>query len=155
MWEYNSTTQSIFRIILALFMVVFIFTIVFDFYLLAASKKIIEQARTIKEEMQTAKVAIDFGNGTKRAFEGDVPNTGLTLYELLMTVGEVGDMDIAFTTSTGNGMTVEAIGDHLNNKDGHNWLVVFPSLGWSKPINEIGLDSVVLTGGGTAKLVYR
>jgi hypothetical protein len=155
MWEYNSTTQSIFRIILAMFMVVFIFTIVFDFYLLAASKKIIEQARTVKEEMKTAKVAIDFGNGTKRAFEGEVSNTGLTLYELLMTVGEVGDVDIKFTTSTGNGMTVEAIGDNLNNKDGHNWLVVFPSLGWSKPINEIGLDSVVLTGGGTAKLVYR
>lgn len=155
MWEYNSTTQSVFRIILALFVVVFIFTIVFDFYLLAASKKIIEQARIVKEEMKIAKVAVDFGNGTKRAFEGEVPNTGLTLYEVLMTVGEVGNVDIKFTTSTGNGMTVEAIGDNLNNKDGHNWLVVFPSLGWSKPINEIGLDSVVLTGGGSARLVYR
>lgn len=154
MYEYSTTTQSVFRIILALFMAIFIVTIVFDFYLLAASKKIIDQARETKLKMQTAKVLVDFGDGNKRAFEGDVPVTGLTLYDVLMTVGTIGDIEINFTTNTNQFMAVESIGNNYN-KDGHNWFVIFPELGWSKPINELGLDNIILTGGGSAKLVYR
>ena len=150
---YESTTQSIFRIILGLFLAIFIITIVFDFYLLAASKKIIQQARETKEKMETAKVLVDFGNGNKRAFQGDVPTTGLSLYDVLMTVQSVGDIPVTFTTSS-QLMAVESIGNNYN-KDGHNWLVIFPELGWSKPINEVGLDNVILVGGGSAKLVYR
>jgi len=152
--EYNSTTQSVFRIILALFLAIFIITIVFDFYLLAVSKRIIENARETKKKMETAKVLVDFGDGTKRAFEGEVPNTGLTLYDVLMTVGAIGNIEIGFTTNTNQLMAVEAIGNNYN-KDGHSWLVIFPELGWIKPINEISLDSVILVGGGSAKLVYR
>ncbi len=151
--EYESTTQSVFRIILGLFLAIFIITIVFDFYLLAVSKKIVEQARETKTKMQIAKVLVDFGDGNKRAFEGEVPNTGLTLYDVLMTVQSVGNISITFTTSS-DLMAVESIGNNYN-KDGHNWLVIFPELGWMKPINEVGLDNIILVGGGSAKLVYR
>ncbi|HNW96622.1 MAG TPA: hypothetical protein PLQ44_02150 [Candidatus Paceibacterota bacterium] len=155
MWEDNTTTQSIFRIVLALFVAVFLCTVFFDVYLLSVSQKMVEQAKTMKKEMEVGKVLVDFGNGTKRAFEGEVSNTGLSLYEVLMTVGATGEIEIKFTNSSANTMILESIGDNLNNKDGHGWLVVLPELGWSKPINEIDLDNIILVGGGTTKLVYR
>src|SRR5574343_486561 len=142
MWENDATTQSVFRIVLALFVAIFICTIFFDIYFLAASKKIVEKAKTIKKEIVVGKVLVDFGDGTKRAFEGEVSNTGFSLYEMLMTVSMTGEIEIRFANNS-------------SNKDGHEWFVVFPELGWSKPINEIDLDNIVLVGGGTTKLVYR
>ena len=155
MWENDATTQSVFRIVLALFVAIFICTIFFDIYFLAASQKIVEQAKTIKKEMEVGKVLVDFGDGTKRAFEGEVSNTGFSLYEMLMTVSTTGEIEIRFANNSRNKMILESIGNNLNNKDGHEWFVVFPELGWSKPINEIDLDNIVLVGGGTTKLVYR
>jgi hypothetical protein len=72
-----------------------------------------EVGKKTEESGAKARLVIDFGNGTKRVFRGDVAE-GMTVYDALLASQEVGGLSFSL-----NGEEVNEIGGVKNNS--HEW----------------------------------
>lgn len=143
-----------FRSLLVILLVVFLAISLFNLSLIFLDFQISRQARVWEKMPALARVVIDFGNQKKRVFEGEVPPEGLTLFEALTYIAEIGNLSMSFRHSEEGGVYLTAIGS-LPNNDNHFWEVRLEKSGWSNFIQRVDLRRIYLEKGEVAYLIYH
>lgn len=143
------------RFALVFTLMIFIVILVFDMYLLAWNTSMISKFKNITPVAlpNKARVYLNYGNGRLRLFEGEVMSGGLTLIDVITSISEVGNVKVAFQNKDGR-MLVETI-DSLPDSGVHYWEITIPSEKWSKRLDEVDANRMILTGGMVASLIYH
>ncbi len=136
--------------------IVFVATIILNSYLFVLDNQLTQQVYLSRVSLQRATLIIDYGNGQRKTFEGDVPVGGLTLYDALLASAQTGSITVKFEKTSNGGAFLIQIDQYVNNGD-HYWELQIPKFNWTKPLNdqEIDLNQFYLVGGNTAYLVYK
>lgn len=153
MYKSGEISSNFFKGILFLVMLIFIATLFFDVYLVALNQKLNERGQLLIKKLNVARIFLDYGNGQKRAFEGEVTAGGLTLFETLNLVAEAGNFEVKFKETQGR-VVVESIDNYPNNSE-HYWEINFPNLDWKKRLDEFDSRQIIFTAGMVANLIYR
>jgi hypothetical protein len=143
------------RFVLMVTMMAFVAILVFDMYLLIFNAKAMYQMKNSVgfQVSKVAKMSLDYGDGQKRFFEGEVTSGSLTLIDVLTSISEVGGVDVVFQEKNG-AYVVQSI-DDLQNSGEHYWELSLPLLNWSKKLEEIDARQSIFIGGTKAILTYR
>lgn len=149
----NEISHGLFKTILTLVLFIFIATLVFDSYLVLLNRQLNNKAKSFAQNLKVAKVVLDYGNGQKRAFEGEVVGQGLSLMDALLLVSEAGNIKIGFK-ETSDMVLVDSI-DNYVNAGGHYWEIGFSDLDWKKRLDEFDARQLIFTNGTVASLTYR
>lgn len=155
MLEDWGTYNNFSRFILVIVFMAFIFILIFDTYL------VIFNVKTIYQFQNASVVAVDnvvrlsliYGDGKTRIFEGETINGGLTLANALVSISEVGGINIDFQDKDGV-YIVQSI-DNLQNFESHYWELSLPKLNWSKKLEEVDIRQALFVGGTNAVLTYK
>jgi hypothetical protein len=153
MFQDTEVSHNLFRTVLILAILIFITTLVFDAYLMILNKRLNEYAKIVSQNMQLAHVVLDYGNGHRRAFEGEVTPSGLSLMDVLFLASEAGNFKVGFK-EVDNKMLVDSI-DNYTNGGGHYWEISFSGVDWKRRLDEFDARQLIFTGGMTANLTYR
>jgi len=153
MFQDTEASHNLFRTVLILAILIFITTLVFDAYLMMLNKRLNEHAKIISQNMQLAHVFLDYGNGHRRVFEGEVTPSGLSLMDVLFLVSEAGNFKVGFK-EVNDKVVVDSI-DNYGNSSGHYWEISLPDVNWKKRLDEFDARRVIFTSGTAATLTYR
>lgn len=152
---FSKNHQSFFfRSLLVILLIVFLAIILFDLSLLYIDFQISRQARVLEKMPAFGRVIIDFGNGQKRAFEGEVPPEGLTLFEVLTLVSEAGNLPMSFRSDEKGGVYLVELNGFIN-ENGHFWQGKLEKNGWQGSLAKTDLRRIYLEQGEVVKLIYR
>lgn len=149
----NEISHGLFKTALTLVLLIFIATLVFDSYLVLLNRQLNNKAKSFAQNLKVAKVVLDYGNGQKRAFEGEVVGQGLSLMDALLLVSEAGDIKIGFK-ETSDMILIDSI-DNYVNAGGHYWEIGFSDLDWKKRLDEFDARQLIFTNGTVASLTYH
>jgi len=136
--------------------VIFIATIVLNAYFFVLDNQLTQQVNLLKVENDKARLVLEYTDGNKRVFEGDVPVSRLSLYDVLILSSEAGNFDIQFKKTDDGKIQLLGI-DKFENNDGHYWEAKIPKWNWQKSLNtpETDLQKILISGGTTIFLVYK
>ena len=153
MFQDTEISHNLFRTVLILAILIFITTLVFDAYLIMLNKTLNEHAKIVSQNMQLAHVFLDYGNGHRRAFEGDVTPGGLSLMDVLLLISEAGNFKVGFK-EINDKVVVDSI-DNYANGGGHYWEISLSDVDWKRRLDGFDVRQLIFTGGMTANLTYR
>ncbi len=149
----NEISHGLFKTILTLFLLVFIVSLIFDSYLMVLNRQLDKKAKIFTQNLKVASLTLDYGNGQRRAFEGEVAGKGLSLMDVLLLVSEAGNIQVGFKEA--NGMVLVDSIDNYFNAGGHYWEIGFSDLDWKKNLDEFDARQLIFTNGTAASLTYR
>ncbi|MDP2855676.1 MAG: hypothetical protein Q8N90_00965 [bacterium] len=153
MEKSNEISHGLFKTILTLALLIFIATLVFDSYLVLLNRYLNNKAKSLAQNWKVAKIFLDYGNGQKRAFEGEIVGQGLSLMDALFLVSEAGNIKIGFKET--NDMVLVDFIDNYVNAGGHYWEIGFSDLDWKKRLDEFDARQLIFTNGTVASLTYH
>jgi len=153
MQKNSEISHGLFRTILTLVILLFIASLIFDSYFLLLNSRLNSRAKDFAQNSKVAKVILDYGNGQKRIFEGEVAGQGLNLRDALLLIAEAGNIQIGFQ-ETGNTVLVASI-DNYVNAGGHYWEISLSDLDWKKRLDEFDVRQLIFTNGTVTSLTYR
>lgn len=153
MQQNSEISHGLFRTILTLVILLFIASLIIDSYLLLLNSRLNSKAKDFAQNSKVAKVILDYGNGQKRIFEGEVAGQGLNLRDVLLLIAEAGKIQIGFKEKS-DMILVSSI-DNYVNADGHYWEIGFSDLDWEKRLDEFDVRQLLFTNGTVANLTYH
>ncbi len=149
-------SNTLYWAIVGFMAIIFVATVIFNSYLFVLDNKLMQQVNLSQVNYKKTTLIIDYGNGQTKIFQGDVPTIGLSLYDILLSSAEAGDLEVKFLKDSEENVQLACI-DRFFNDGKDYWELQIPSLNWSKKLNEgnIDLKRIYITGGTTAYLVYK
>ena len=136
--------------------IIFVATIILNSYIFVLDNQLTQQVYLSRVALQKATLIIDYGNGQRKIFEGDVPTGGLSLYDALLASAQTGSISVQFSKTADGRVSLVKIDQYVNNMD-HYWELQIPKFNWKRALNDstIDLTQFYLVGGNTAYLVYK
>ncbi len=156
MKDYTVST-TLYWSIIGFMAILFVAIVIFNGYLFVLDNQLTQKVNLSRvNSLQKANLVIDYNNGQKKMFEGEVPMTGLTLYDALLLSTEAGNLNIEFSIDEDGKIHLVKIDNFLNNEINY-WEIQIPNINWSKNLNakDVDLKQIYIAGGARAYLIYK
>jgi len=111
--------------------IIFVATIILNSYIFVLDNQLTQQVYLSRVALQKATLIIDYGNGQRKIFEGDVPTGGLSLYDALLASAQTGSISVQFSKTADGRVSLVKIDQYVNNMD-HYWELQIPKFNWKE-----------------------